>query len=44
MDYLQHEAARKRKSRENEISDQRETHRAYDRENKRMKRAVEIAE
>ena len=31
---------RKRKSRANETSDQREVHRAYDRANKRAKRVV----
>ena len=35
---------RKRKSRANETSDQREVHRAYDRANKRAKRAVETVE
>ena len=35
---------RKCKSRENETSEQREMCRAYDQENKRMKRAAETAE
>jgi hypothetical protein len=44
MDYLQREAARKRKSRENETHDQYTERLARDRESKKRKRAEETEE